>query len=531
MRFLLLLAASATLYAQSCTYSPNPNAFITGAGSGGSGLSDKFVVSTQSGCAWTATANVPWIHITNAQTYIGPQTVTFTLDQNTSSQIRTGTITVGDQTTATQQTVNFTQIAGNCNYQITPPLSANFPIAGGSGTFQVTAGCGWTSYATQNWINETAPQGAVLGNGSVTYTVAANGCVAGRSAAIVVNTGVNVPPPPTLTVNQDGSPANLTLSPTTASFGPGTGTGRVTVSTGDGCPWSSFTDASWVQVTSGTGSGNGTSAITFTVLANVGPTRTGHITVGAQVFMITQTSAVATAPVLSAIVNSASGAAGPVSPGEIVSLFGTGMGPTTGVPFNNSITTNLGGVQVMFGNVAAPLTYVSATQINAIVPYGIAGNASTQVQVQYQGQSSNSMTAVVQSATPAIFSADMSGHGPGAILNGDAHYTLNSGANPISRGGVVMIYGTGGGTTNPASADGSLAPSAEPFPRLTLPVTVTIGGAPAQVAYAGGAPGLVAGLLQINVIVPVGIATGQSVPVLVQIGSWQSQAGITLAVQ
>lgn len=525
MRFLLLLAASASVYAQSCTYSPSPNAFLSGAGSAGTGPSATFTVTTLMNCAWTATANATWIHITNGPSYSSTSIVTFSLDQNSSTQIRKGTITVGDA--VTQQTVSITQIAGNCNYQITPPITANFAVSGGTGSFQVTAGCGWSPASNQSWIAVSSPGVAVLGSASVSYSVAANGCVAGRSGAITVSTGAATPPP-TFSVTQDGSAGNLALSPSTATFGPATSAGRITVTTGDGCSWSAQPDVSWLQITANSGSGSGTGAITFSLAANVGPSRTGHITVGPQVFTVTQTGAVISGPLLSGIFNGASGAAGAISPGEIVSLFGTGIGPVNGVAYGTTVSSTLGGVQVMFGGVAAPLTYVSDTQVNAIVPYSVTGG-TTQVQVQYGGQSSNAMTVPVQAAAPAIFSADMSGHGPGAILN--TNYSLNSGANPISTGGAVMIYATGGGATNPPSTDGSLAPNAEPFPRIVQTVSVTIGGMPAQVLYSGGAPGLVSGVIQINAVVPSGIATGPSVPVVLQIGNWQSQPGITLAVQ
>ena len=66
---------------------------------------------------------------------------------------------------------------------------------------------------------------------------------------------------------------------------------------------------------------------------------------------------------------------------------------------------------------------------------------------------------------------------------------------------------------------------------MNQPVTVTIGGISAQVQYAGGAPGAVAGLTQINAVVPANAPTGPSVPVVIQIGTWQSQAGVTMAVQ
>lgn len=527
MRFFLFLAACTCVYAQTCTYSASPNGFVTGAGSGGNGLVDKFTVSTQSTCTWTATSNVPWIHITNAQNYFGTASVTFSLDQNTSQQIRKGTITVGDS--ATQATVQFTQIAGDCNYQIPPPTSGSFPVTGGSGTFQVTAGCAWTATPNLQWMSITSTSASVLGNGTVTFSVAGNSCVSSRTGIITVNTGTTTPPPPTFSVQQDGSPSNLQFSPATTTFGASATNARVAVNTGDGCTWNSFSDAGWLQITGNSATGTGAGFITFSLSQNVGPTRTAHLTIGAQTFTVTQNGMTPPAPVLTTIINSASGATGPISPGEIISLFGTNMGPTTGVPFGTTILKSLGEVAVLFGNTPAPLTYVSDKQINAIVPFGVAPGGTVPVQVQYSGQTSNALTANVQAATPAIFSIDYSGHGPGAILNSD--YKQNSVSNPAPIGSVVMVYGTGGGATNPASVDATAAPSAEPFARLALPVTATIGGIPAQVSYSGGSPGLVEGLVQFNLVVPQGVVPGSSVPLVLQVGGVNTQSGITIAVR
>ena len=117
--------------------------------------------------------------------------------------------------------------------------------------------------------------------------------------------------------------------------------------------------------------------------------------------------------------------------------------------------------------------------------------------------------------------------GPGAILNQD--YSINSGPNPAVRGSVVAIYCTGGGVTNPATVDGSI--TGTPLPLLTQDVSVSIGGAPAKVDYSGGAPQAIAGLTQINAEVPGGATPGPAVPVVVQIGKWQSQPGVTMAVR
>src|SRR5450756_2990593 len=103
---------------------------------------------------------------------------------------------------------------------------------------------------------------------------------------------------------------------------------------------------------------------------------------------------------------------------------------------------------------AAPMVYTQKGQVNAVVPYGVAGKTSTQVQVQYQDVVSNTLTVPVHAATPAIFSLDASGVGPGAILNQDT--SINSTGNPAARLSVISIYSTGAGITTPASADGEL---------------------------------------------------------------------------
>jgi len=176
-----------------------------------------------------------------------------------------------------------------------------------------------------------------------------------------------------------------------------------------------------------------------------------------------------------------------------------------------------------------PLTYASAGQINAVVPYTLAGKFNTQVQVQYNGASSNVMPLGVQNAGPGIFTLDSSGMGAGAILNQD--FTVNAPANRAARGSIVAIYCTGGGATNPVSVDGSITPATLPLPLLTQPVSVLIGGSVATVQYSGAAPGGIAGFTQINVVVPDGVIPGATVPIVVGIGAWVSQPGVTLAVK
>jgi uncharacterized protein (TIGR03437 family) len=242
---------------------------------------------------------------------------------------------------------------------------------------------------------------------------------------------------------------------------------------------------------------------------------------------------VAPLPAISAagITNAASFLGASISPGEIVTLFGANIGPSSlvGLQLDSSgkVATTLAGVKVLFNGVAAPLIYVSAGQISAIVPYEVAGSKFAQVQVVYQGENSNVVLRPVTASKPAIFTQNSSGSGPGAILNQD--FNLNTPSNPAGRGSIVQIYATGEGQTNPAGVTGLVANSV--FPKPTQDVSVTIGGQPAQVAYVGAAPTLVTGVLQLNVTVPQNVTPGPAVPIVVTVGGNPSPAGVTLAVQ
>jgi len=232
------------------------------------------------------------------------------------------------------------------------------------------------------------------------------------------------------------------------------------------------------------------------------------------------------------VVNAASYASGAVAPGEIVSLFGTAIGPPNpallALTNPRLVANSLEGVHVLFDGVPAPVLYASAGQLNVVVPYEVAGQAQTQLQVEYLGVLSPPVRLPVTPSAVGIFTLDASGSGQGAILNA-ADESVNSASNPAAPGDWVSIFATGAGATTPSGVDGLLAPG--PSYQPDAPVTVTIGGLPCQTNYAGGAPGLVAGVVQINAQVPAGITPGPNVPVQVRIGSADSQPGVTLAVR
>jgi uncharacterized protein (TIGR03437 family) len=231
-------------------------------------------------------------------------------------------------------------------------------------------------------------------------------------------------------------------------------------------------------------------------------------------------------------VNGASFASGPVAPGEIVSLFGSAIGPSTpaALALTNPrlVANSLEGVHVFFDRVPATLLYASAEQVNVVVPYSVAGQSTTVLQLEYLGALSSPITLPVAATAPGIFTIAGSGQGAGAILNA-LDETVNSALNPAARGDWVSIFATGAGVTTPAGVDGLLASAPLPMPNAN--VSVTIGGLPCQLNYAGAAPGLVSGVLQVNAQVPAGVTPGPAVPVQVSIGSTNSPPAITLAVQ
>ena len=181
-----------------------------------------------------------------------------------------------------------------------------------------------------------------------------------------------------------------------------------------------------------------------------------------------------------------SGVASAVAAGGNVSIFGSGF------------SSDPGATKVFFDSTAAPLLYASAGQINAVVPYEIAGKTSTNMHVEINGVATSSQTLAVAGASPGIF----------IVLNQD--YSINSAVRPAARESVLILYATGEGQTSPPGVDGKMANTV--WPKPVLPVSVTIGGADAKVLYAGAAPFFIAGAMQINLKLPAGLAPGTPVP-------------------
>jgi uncharacterized protein (TIGR03437 family) len=193
----------------------------------------------------------------------------------------------------------------------------------------------------------------------------------------------------------------------------------------------------------------------------------------------------------------------------------------------------MGGVQVEFlpQGVYAPLLYVSAMQINAVVPYEVqTAGGSVSAEVKYLGQASNAFILQTTTTAPGIFTTN-GGTGTAAMNQYDASGNFqgqNSGSNPASPGWVLVLYVTGEGAI-PAAVDGSVTSSITVKPLVGAP-TVLIDNLPATVAYYGEAYGIVSGVMQVNVQIPTGIRTSQADTISLTIGGNTSQNGVTISV-
>ena len=236
------------------------------------------------------------------------------------------------------------------------------------------------------------------------------------------------------------------------------------------------------------------------------------------------------------VVNAASHVGGGVAPGEIITIYGTAIGPVQpALPRFNAdgrLATDLAETRILIDGAPAPLLYVSDKQSSAIVPYAVSGRTSVDVHVEYRGTRSEPVTVPVLASRPGIFSVDGSGFGQGAILNEDG--TVNSALNPARRGSIVSIFATGGGETAGGIEDGQIVTGVAPTTKLPVSVLFDVGqrNIPAELLYVGGVPGSVAGLLQMNVRVPGELPyVGDAVHFVVVIGSRWTGFQVTLALR
>ncbi len=382
---------------------------------------------------------------------------------------------------------------------------------------------------------------AVVVNAVLTVGAAQTVTTSLPTLAFAFQAGGAAPAPQALTISSTGGAVNFTVG--TASSG------------------------GWLTTNAGTGTLTTPMAINVSIIpANIpstalaGQTIQGSITISAPgvlanpIFVPVSLTVVAAAtPAPVSIFNSATGALGTgIAPGELITLKGINLGPATpvgGTSFTPSaqgtVSNILAGVQVMFGNSPGTPTYVSSTQINVVVPWEISGQNSTNIVVVVNSAQSAPISENVVTVAPGAYTLNATGQGQAAALNSNLSVNGPAGGVPVTGGTVpttpavqgseIAVYGTGGGLTSPASADGTLNSGITLMPLLNwVPgssvVTATIGGKPATVVFAGAAPDLITGVWQINVLVPTGLTPGPQ-PVAFTIDGQQTQSNVTIAVQ
>jgi trimeric autotransporter adhesin len=496
----------------------------------------------------------PWVTIT-ALGYITPQTLTVNVNPSglaNGSYSGTIDLTASGVTQTVPITLTVTGGAAQTGTVSASPSSLTFTASTGGQaqsqtvtvsstggevpyTVSVSANTSWltvspTSADTQSNVTITAtPTGLAAGSYQGTVTI-----TAGNTVTIPVTLTVQAPPvvsasttslsfvylsggqtPPAQSVSLSGSTGGFTataasdtgnwlsVSPTSGSFQPST-PDQVSVSVNP----------------SGISSGQHTGTITVT--------GTGGLT--GQVVITVSLTINPALPSVTQVVNGASFLAGAISPGEVITLFGTNIGPTTPATAqitNGTLTTQLGGAQVLVNGFAAPMIYASATQVSAVVPYEIASYSLAGVGVSYLGQTSNINTLPVVATAPGIFTQNSSGSGA-AGFNGN--FSVNGPNNAAAAGSTVVFFLTGEGQTIPPGVTGTINSSAAQNPSPAAPISILIGGLPATYSYAGGIDGVVEGIMQLNVQIPAGVSPG-TVPVAVTIGGNSTQSGVTVSVQ
>jgi uncharacterized protein (TIGR03437 family) len=455
------------------------------------------------------------------------------------------TVTSSTTASATPSSLNFTQAFGG-------PAPAAQTVQIASSTSGLTYSTSASTYGVGTWLS-VSPAGGTT-NSSISVSVNGSGLNQGSYSGVVTvtipgaaNSQINIPVTLTIGPSQTLAVATTSLTYTYqvgATTTPAAQTVQVTSTGGNVAFTAAVSSSPSGLFTLTPTSGNTPASLSIGVAPSVLSTLsagsyTGSVTVsspsvtGSQIIGLTLTVQAAPQPVLTTIANGASNQAGAVSAGEVIAIFGTNIGPATPVGLtltsSGSVSTTLSNTQVLFDNVAAPLIYASSGQINAIVPYEIAGRVTTNVTVQRNGVASGSLTLQVAASAPAIFSLSQGGNGQGAILNFDG--TVNGASNPAKGGSVIVIYATGEGQITPPVATGSVTPATgTSFPKPVANVSVTIGGQPAQIQYAGEAPGLVSGVLQVNCVVPTGLGTLPQTIVLTVGSNTNSLQNITVAV-
>jgi uncharacterized protein (TIGR03437 family) len=539
--------------------------------------------SSQGYSAFASTPNSPvsWLSLGNSQGTTQEYITVFIVPSGLPVGVYTGSITINATNGATLPSGAVSipvvlTISANTTVSVSPTSLTFTQTQGGTApaaqTLTLTASGGNTGFTASvtpvtggSWLQISPTSGTATGTISASVLSTASSLSVGKYTSNITIQFLNSATP-SLTIPVTLSiiaAQTVTVSPTSLSFSyqvgsaaPATQTLNLT-STGGSVPvtiTASSTPA-WLSASPASGSTGTTLASPLVVTVTVSPTSltaatyNGTITItptgqAAISVPVTLTVSGLPAPQPATIANSASLGYGPISPGELITIKGANLGPATPASFTvgggGTLSNTLSGVQVLFDGIPGTPIYVSTTQINAIVPYEIGGRATTNVVVSYNSEQSLPISESVASQAPGIYTDTSTGTGQASVTNQNG--TLNGpvtgisingttiATSPAPEGSVIAVYMTGGGQTNPTSSTGTVTPGGSTLYNVPGTVTATINGVNAPVQFAGAAPGLVTGVIQVNIKVPTGIS-GSTLPLAITINGTTTLSGPTVAVQ
>jgi hypothetical protein len=212
-----------------------------------------------------------------------------------------------------------------------------------------------------------------------------------------------------------------------------------------------------------------------------------------------------------------------IAPGGLISVFGTNLSPVNQTSSQIPVPTALGESCLTVNGIAVPMLFVSGQQINAQLPYPVEG--STTLRLNTPGGVSDNFNLNILPAAPSVFRVTAAGSDlqiPTIVRAFNNEMVTPS--NPVHRGDTLVIYATGLGKTSPA-VDAGVPTPADPLSSTILTPSVTLGGVPVQVQFAGLTPGYI-GLYQINALVGKGVPTGLSVPLNINQGSGSTSVSV-----
>jgi uncharacterized protein (TIGR03437 family) len=498
----------------------------------------------------------PWINIQQGS-FITPQNFTVTINAGTLAPSNTPytseidftansvtqklpvslTVTGGSNAgniTAAPQSLTFSAVAGGQAQSSTINVTSNgasvpFTVAvsvQGAGTWLSSDTSSASTPKTVTITADPTTLTAGIYQGSVTITPSSG------SNPVTVAVMFTVQAPPMVST----SVTSLTFTYFSGGSAPPAQTVSISGSTGGFTATAASDTGNWLMVTPASGAVGTNISISVAPAGIAIGSHTGTVTIAGtngltgQAVINVSLTITAPLPSVTSVGNGASYAQGTAAPGEVITLFGSNLGPATPVTaqiVNGYLATQLGGVQVLVSGVSAPMIYASATQVSAVVPYEVARFSVAAVGIKYLGQTSNIVTLPVVPTAPGIFTQNQSGTGP-VGFNGD--FSVNGPSNPAPKGSTMVFFLTGEGQTNPAGITGTINSTPNMNPMPAAPITVTIDGQPTTYSYAGGIEGVVEGIMQLNAVVPASARSG-TVPMVVTIGANSTQTGVTVSVK